>query len=75
MQWIIEWASALVAKLDVMSVEQLSEFLGLDVLSEVLDKRVSQVGRYERGVFIEAFKVLIDEKFDLPNMEPCWRAS
>jgi hypothetical protein len=54
---------------------KLGEFLKLDVLSEVLDRKVGQVGRYERTVFNEAFKVLIDEEFNVPNMEPCWRAS
>jgi len=75
MQSITENAKALQAKLSQMDTAQLGEFLKLDVLSEILDKKVGQVGRYERTVFNEAFKVLIDEKFDVPNMEPCWRAS
>ena len=58
-----------------MTTEELGDFLRLDVLSETLDKRVGQVGRYERGVFFEAFSVLIAEAFDVPNMEPCWRAN
>ncbi len=58
-----------------MDQELLGDFLRLDVLNEVLDKRVGQVGRYERLVFSEAFKVLIEEDFSLDNMEPCWRAS
>ena len=68
-------AGALKTKLAKLDHARLGEFLKLDVLSEVLDKKVGQVGRYERAVFNEAFKVLIDEKFDVPNMEPCWRAS
>lgn len=64
----------LVAKLMALDVDDVGQFLKLDVLSEVLDKRVGQVGRYERAVFFEAFKVLIDENFDVPNLEPCWRA-
>jgi hypothetical protein len=68
-------AKALAARLNVMSVEQVGEFLKLDVLSEVLDRRVGQVGRYERGVFSDAFEVLLAENFELSNMEPCWRAN
>jgi hypothetical protein len=68
-------ASALAVRLSKLDKSSLGEFLKLDVLSEILDKRVGQVGRYERTVFYEAFKVLIEEKFDIPNMEPCWRAS
>lgn len=62
-------------RLGEMSKEELGEFLTLDVLSEMLDRRVGQVGRYERGLFFEAFRVMIDEDFELQSMEPCWRAS
>jgi hypothetical protein len=68
-------AGALKTKLSKSDPAGLGEFLKLDVLSEILDKKVGQVGRYERAVYNEAFKVLIDEGFDVPNMEPCWRAS
>jgi hypothetical protein len=62
-------------RLSGMTTDDLREFLRLDVLSEVLDRKVGQVGRYERSVFYEAFKVLIEESFEVPGMEPCWRAS
>lgn len=75
MKVIGEQAKSLVERLNEINREELGEFLRLDVLSEILDKKVGQVGRYERNVFFEAFKVLIDERFDVPNMEPCWRAS
>lgn len=68
-------AERLVKKLDAQSPEEVGRFLALDVLNETLDRRVGQVGRYERGVFFDAFQVLIEESFDLPNMEPCWRAN
>jgi hypothetical protein len=58
-----------------MDPAQLGSFLKTDVLEEVLNKRVGQVGRYERGLFFEAFKVLIEEQFDVVNLEQCWRAS
>lgn len=68
-------ADALVSTLKEMSVNRLKNFLKLDVLAETLDRRVGQVGRYERAVFFEAFKVLIDEGFELRDMEACWRAN
>jgi hypothetical protein len=68
-------ADALIKRLGVLTSAKLGEFLKLDVLSEILDRRVGQVGRYERAVFSEAFKVLIEEKFGVATMEPCWRAS
>lgn len=66
---------AFLAKLNALDAGALRDFLRLDVLGEVLDKRVGQVGRYERSVFQEAFKVLIDEHFDVTSMEICWRAA
>lgn len=53
----------------------LGDFLKLDVLREVLDRRVGQVGRYERAVYGEAFKVLVEEQFKMADLEPCWRAN
>lgn len=67
--------TALLERLDRLEEPDLRDYLRLDVLQEVLDRRVGQVGRYERAVFSEAFKVLIEENFDLDNLEPCWRAN
>lgn len=68
-------ANTLIDHLNYLPEDDLGDFLRLDVLSEILDKRVGQVGRYERSVFYEAFKTLIEENFNLANMEPCWRAN
>lgn len=65
----------LISRLDNYTEAELADYLRLDVLTEVLDRRVGQVGRYERAVFAEAFKVLVEEEFSLDNLEPCWRAS
>lgn len=65
----------LIKTLDGRTEEELADYLRLDVLQEVLDRRVGQVGRYERAVFAEAFKVLVEEEFVLANLEPCWRAA
>ncbi|SEU04646.1 hypothetical protein SAMN03159512_04755 [Pseudomonas sp. NFR09] len=72
---VVKHASTMVDKLNRLSPVEVGGFLRLDVLSEILDKKVGQVGRYERSVFVEAFKVLIEDAFEIPNMEPCWRAS
>lgn len=66
---------ALVKRLEEADQAELAEYLKLDVLQEILDKRVGQVGRYERAVFADAFKVLIEERFALKTLEPCWRAN
>lgn len=68
-------SNRLIVRLSDLSKEDLREFLGLDVLSErVLGQKRSAIGRYERSFFETAFKVLIEEKFDLPTLEVCWRA-
>lgn len=52
----------------------LAAFLKLDVLSEKLyGQKRAAVGRYERAFYDAAFKVLLDEDFQVPSMEPCWR--
>lgn len=68
-------ATELVRRLEESSAEAVGEFLKLDILREILSKRVGQVGRFERTVFFEAFKVLIDLNFQVPSMEPCWLAN
>jgi hypothetical protein len=57
-----------------MTNDEKREFVKLDILSELLGKRVGQVGRYERNLFFEGFRVLIEKHFDVPDMEGCWRA-
>lgn len=70
-----EAEDALIDRLASYDTDELGDYLRLDVLREVLDRRVGQVGRYERAVYAEAFKVLVEERFELPNLEPCWRAN
>lgn len=65
---------ALTDRLAGFDGNQLTEFLKLDVLSERLfSQKRSAVGRYERAFFDAAFKVLIEEDFEVPSMEPAWR--
>ena len=66
--------SKLVAVLGALEPSELGEFLQLDILREVVSKRVGQVGRFERAVFFEAFKVMIEDNHSLSSMEACWRA-
>jgi hypothetical protein len=75
MKEILAGGRKLINRLNGFRPEEVGRFLALDVLSEVLQKRVGQVGRYERTVFFDAFKTMIEEQFGLADMEPCWRAS
>lgn len=68
-------ATELVGRLGSLPNDQLRDFLGLEVLSErLVGQKRSAIGRYERAFFETAFKVLIEEKLDVPSLEVCWRA-
>lgn len=65
----------LLKRIEAMESCQLETFLKLDVLTERLyGQKRSAVGRHERAFFENGFKVLIEERFAVPDMEPCWRA-
>lgn len=71
---LTDQCSALSAKLNEMSENELASFLALDVLRDRLSgQKRSAVGRYERTFFESAFKILIEQKFFVPSMEACWR--
>lgn len=67
--------SKLVRRLSAMSAADLQSFLALDILAEKLSGRPSSaVGRWERAFFERSFRVLCEESFAVPSLEPCWRA-
>ena len=68
-------ADVFVSRLNAMDQNALEDFLRLPVLAELLSKKVGQVGRFERGFFFEAFKLLVSEDFQISLMEGCWRAA
>ncbi|WP_293518025.1 hypothetical protein [Phenylobacterium sp.] len=71
-----EDAAELVLRLDSMPLDDLAEYLALDVLRERLNRQKrSAVGRHERAFFETAFKVLIETQFKAPTMGVCWRAA
>ncbi|WP_181892849.1 hypothetical protein [Falsiruegeria mediterranea] len=61
-------------KLSKLDADGMNDFLKLGVLQQRLyGTKRSAVGRYERSFFEDAFKILIDESFDIPTLETCWR--
>jgi hypothetical protein len=68
--------SQLIHRINQMSTDELGIFVAMDILAEKLSKKPSSaVGRWERNYFEHAFKVLIEENFEVPTLEPSWRAS
>jgi hypothetical protein len=52
------------------------EFLALDTLTEVSDKRGGSlsIGEHERELFLSAFKVVFEDGESLRSLEPAWRS-
>lgn len=63
-------ADKLLEKLGNFNSNQMQEFLCFDTLNEVVNKKIAKSN--EREFFRGAFKVLIDENFEVENMNPCW---
>jgi len=72
---IIEQSSGLIERLTKMNDGQIRDFLDFSTLNEVVsDKKVGKVGDFQREFFLKAFQTLIEEKFNVETMTPCWRA-
>lgn len=61
-------------KLAKKNEEEICDFLDLSQLNEIIaNLKGSKVGDIERDYFKSAFRVLIEENFELENMTVCWR--
>lgn len=63
-----------IGRLKLLNSSSILKFLSYDTLNELLDVPSGKVGDYERSFFKEAFNTLIEEGFDLKNLDSCWRA-
>lgn len=74
---LVQGTAKLVGRLAHLDAKSMREFLALDTLRDAISRPPRSgvsVGDAEREFFLEAFKVLIEEKFALDDMGPCWRA-
>ncbi len=60
----------LIAKSD----EDVLDYIDFATLNQKMERKMSKVGDYERELFYEAFKVLIDENGEVNTLGICWRA-
>ncbi|GGN40616.1 hypothetical protein [Deinococcus daejeonensis] len=62
-------------RLDTLDPEGIRDFLDFTTLNQTVAVRSSRtsVGEHERAFFKNAFKVLIDENFNIPSLTACWR--
>ena len=68
-------AGKMIERLMLKTPEEIGAFLDFGTLNEVYtDKKVGKVGDFQREFFLKAFQTLIEEKFAVETMTPCWRA-
>lgn len=68
-------AQKLLKQLQQKSDEEIGEFLDFSILNELISKKTGKTGGYhQREFYLEAFKTLIKDNFEVPRMKECWRA-
>lgn len=60
--------------LKAKSNEDVLDYIDFATLNQKMERKMSKVGDYERELFYEAFKVLIDENGEVSTLGICWRA-
>ncbi|WP_133220212.1 hypothetical protein [Paracraurococcus ruber] len=71
---IVSSCNDFILRVQRANADALEDFLCFGILNEKLVRRQGKYGRHERAYFEKAFRVLLEEKFRVPSMEPCWRA-
>ncbi len=54
--------------------EELVAYMDFATLNQMMERRTAKVGDFERELFYEAFKVVVEENGQLSNLGICWRA-
>jgi len=60
--------------LKAKSDEDVLDYIDFATLNQKMERKMSKVGDYERELFYEAIKVLIDENGEVNTLGICWRA-
>lgn len=71
---ITQNADKLLNKLEQKDAQDIGEFLDFEVLNELISKKTGKTaGYFQREFYLAAFRLLIDEKFNVSKMTVCWR--
>lgn len=65
---------AMLKRLEGLEIEQRCAFMDFSTLNEAISRPSGRVGDFEREFFLKAFKVLVEESFELEYLTACWRA-
>ena len=60
--------------LQTLTDSEIGDFLDFQTLNELIRKKSGRGSNFEREFFLQAFRVLIDEKFEIRSMTVCWRS-
>ena len=64
----------LLTKIANLNNDEIGDFLDFPTLNELISKKPGRKDFFERDFFLQAFNLLISEKFNIDNMTQCWRA-
>lgn len=65
----------LISRVRRMRLPTIETFLQFNTLNETIQRSKSGgVGDFEREFFLKAFQVMIEDRFKVETMAPCWRA-
>ncbi|MEM1167502.1 MAG: hypothetical protein AAGJ08_00025 [Cyanobacteria bacterium P01_H01_bin.35] len=67
-------ANQLFKKLKKMKPGEIGDFLDFPTLNELISQKTGKCANFAKTFFLEAFKLLIEERFDVEKMTQCWRA-
>jgi hypothetical protein len=67
-------ADILLTKIENLESNEIGNFLDFPTLNELISKKPGRKSFFEREFFLQAFNLLISEKFNIDNMTQCWRA-
>ncbi|WP_377481072.1 MAG: hypothetical protein P2A85_13930 [Microcoleus anatoxicus] len=65
-------ADRMLERLSNLNSSERRDFLDFPTLNELIGKKPAKSN--EREFFLQAFKTLIEENFNVDNMTPCWRS-
>jgi len=63
-----------VSSIEQKGEEELVGYMDFETLNQMMERRTAKVGDFERELFYEAFKVIVEENGQLSNLGICWRA-
>ncbi|MFB2893414.1 hypothetical protein ACE1CI_10915 [Aerosakkonemataceae cyanobacterium BLCC-F50] len=65
-------ADQMLQRLSSLNSSEIRNFLDFPTLNELIGKKPAKSN--EREFFVQAFRTLIEENFQVDNMTPCWRS-